>query len=90
MLSSRQLCLPGIHLPADLSKLSVAQQPTIYSLDYTRAISDSDSTISAHVTVLHVEQEVVGDETTALNSVLQCDEERETLMAEEKKLTSSG
>ncbi|XP_035223742.1 ATP-binding cassette sub-family F member 3-like [Stegodyphus dumicola] len=42
--------------------------------------------ISSHISVLHVEQEVVGDDTTALDSVLECDEKRQNLILEEKKL----
>lgn len=42
--------------------------------------------ISSHISVLHVEQEVVGNETIALDSVLECDEKRYGLIQEEKKL----
>ncbi|XP_018497622.1 ATP-binding cassette sub-family F member 3 [Galendromus occidentalis] len=55
-----------------------------------RMISARQLCLPAHVTVLHVEQEVVGDETSALESVLECDEERDTLMKEEQTLTKSG
>merc|ERR1712168_190317 len=44
--------------------------------------------IPPHVTVLHVEQEVVGDDTTALQSVLECDTKRESLLQEEKTISS--
>jgi ATP-binding cassette subfamily F protein 3 len=33
--------------------------------------------------VLHVEQEVVGDDTAVLQAVLECDSERSELLAEE-------
>ncbi|KAG1664619.1 hypothetical protein FOA52_004494 [Chlamydomonas sp. UWO 241] len=36
--------------------------------------------------ILHVEQEVVGDDTTVLQAVLDCDPERNELLAEEKAL----
>ena len=39
--------------------------------------------ISGHLSILHVEQEVVGDETIALQSVLESDTVRESLLAEE-------
>jgi len=39
--------------------------------------------------VLHVEQEVVGDDTKALDSVLECDVERCKLLEEEKRITAS-
>ena len=49
-----------------------------------RAISSGQvQGIPPHVQVLHVEQEVAGDDTTALESVLECDGERCELLAEE-------
>ena len=39
--------------------------------------------IPGHLSILHVEQEVVGDETIALQSVLESDTVRESLLAEE-------
>jgi ATP-binding cassette, subfamily F, member 3 len=38
--------------------------------------------------VLHVEQEVVGDETPALDSVLQCDTVRENLIRDEREINA--
>jgi ATP-binding cassette subfamily F protein 3 len=51
-----------------------------------RMISEAQLMIPSHITVLHVEQEVVGDETLALASVLQADIVREELLKEEKYL----
>lgn len=45
--------------------------------------------IPSHMTVLHVEQEVIGDDTTALDSVLECDVKRHRLMSEEKSITAT-
>ena len=53
-----------------------------------RMISEGQLRIPSHITVLHVEQEVVGDETPALQSVLEADVIREGLLKEEKELTS--
>merc|ERR1719495_482488 len=53
-----------------------------------RMISSGQLRIPSHVTVLHVEQEVIGDETPALQSVLEADVIREGLLKEEKDLTS--
>lgn len=39
--------------------------------------------------MLHVEQEVVGDDTTALESVLQCDTVREELLRKEREISVS-
>ncbi|KAF4532368.1 hypothetical protein B566_EDAN003672 [Ephemera danica] len=51
-----------------------------------RTISSGHLQIPSHVSVLHVEQEVVGDDTPALESVLQCDTKREDLLAKEREL----
>ncbi|KAG8037531.1 hypothetical protein G9C98_005741 [Cotesia typhae] len=51
-----------------------------------RMISSKQLRIPAHVRVLHVEQEVAGNETSALNSVLECDIERSNLLSREAEL----
>ncbi|PVD35594.1 hypothetical protein C0Q70_02557 [Pomacea canaliculata] len=51
-----------------------------------KLISSRHLKIPSHISVLHVEQEVTGDDTVALQSVLECDEKRESLLAEEKAL----
>lgn len=45
--------------------------------------------IPAYLQILHIEQEVVGDDTTALQCVLKTDVERERLLAEEQRLLES-
>ncbi|CAF4775372.1 ATP-binding cassette sub-family F member 3 [Pieris napi] len=54
-----------------------------------RMISAKQLKIPSHISVLHVEQEVVGDDTIALQSVLECDTVRETLLKREKEITTS-
>ncbi|XP_075058521.1 ATP-binding cassette sub-family F member 3 [Mixophyes fleayi] len=44
--------------------------------------------VPSHISILHVEQEVAGDETPALQSVLECDTLRESLLQEEKALNA--
>ncbi|EIW66575.1 hypothetical protein TREMEDRAFT_70139 [Tremella mesenterica DSM 1558] len=44
--------------------------------------------IPTHISVLYVEQEIIGDDTTALESVLQADVWRHKLMTEEKELNA--
>ncbi|XP_029922411.1 ATP-binding cassette sub-family F member 3 [Myripristis murdjan] len=44
--------------------------------------------VPAHISILHVEQEVAGDDTAALQSVLQSDTLREELLAEERRLNA--
>lgn len=51
-------------------------------------ISNGSLVIPSHISILHVEQEVVGDETTALDSVLECDTVRTALLAEEATLAA--
>jgi ATP-binding cassette subfamily F protein 3 len=46
--------------------------------------------IPLYLQILHIEQEVVGDETTAIDAVLKTDVERIQLLAEEKKILESG
>lgn len=46
--------------------------------------------IPSHISILHVEQEVVGDDTPAIESVLSCDTKRERLLQEEKEITSKA
>lgn len=53
-----------------------------------RMISGKQLQIPSHISILHVEQEVVGDNTTALESVLECDFERTRLLAEEKEIAA--
>ncbi|KAJ3219030.1 hypothetical protein HDU67_003020 [Dinochytrium kinnereticum] len=53
-----------------------------------RAIASGDLKIPSHIRVLHVEQEIAGDDTPAIISVLQADTERETLLTEEKSINS--
>jgi hypothetical protein len=45
--------------------------------------------IPSHISVLHVEQEVVGDDTPAIDSVLECDTKRQNLLNREKTITQA-
>lgn len=53
-----------------------------------KMLSSRSLMIPSHISVLHVEQEVAGDDTPAIQSVLECDEKREALLAEEKALNA--
>ncbi|KAG8581724.1 hypothetical protein GDO81_007779 [Engystomops pustulosus] len=44
--------------------------------------------VPSHLSILHVEQEVAGDDTPALQSVLECDTLRESLLKEERELNA--
>lgn len=54
-----------------------------------KMISSGQLRIPSHITILHVEQEVVGDDTLALQSVLESDEKREKLLKEEREINAS-
>ncbi|CAG9835609.1 unnamed protein product [Diabrotica balteata] len=54
-----------------------------------RMISGSQLRIPSHISILHVEQEVVGDDTVALDSVLECDTVREELLKKEKEISAA-
>ncbi|XP_047021902.1 ATP-binding cassette sub-family F member 3 [Helicoverpa zea] len=53
-----------------------------------RMIASKQLKIPSHISILHVEQEVVGDDTVALQSVLECDTTREYLLKREKEITT--
>lgn len=54
---------------------------------FSTCICRGNLMIPSHISILHVEQEVEGDNTIALESVLECDEEREKLLREEKAIS---
>jgi hypothetical protein len=58
--------------------------PRCWSLTYSGQLR-----IPSHISVLHVEQEVVGDDTTALESVLQCDTVRDELLRKEREISAN-
>ena len=51
-----------------------------------KMISSGNLKIPTHIRILHVEQEVVGDDTSAIDSVLSCDLKRQSLLDSEKEL----
>lgn len=51
-----------------------------------RMISSKNLQIPSHISILHVEQEVTGDNTIALDSVLECDTVRTSLLTREKEI----
>lgn len=54
-----------------------------------RMISNGQLRIPSHISILHVEQEVIGDDTKAIDSVLQCDTVRENLLIKEKEISAA-
>ncbi|KAK3105053.1 hypothetical protein FSP39_016220 [Pinctada imbricata] len=53
-----------------------------------KMISKGSLMIPSHISILHVEQEVAGDNTLAVDSVLECDLVRAKLLGEEKEITA--
>lgn len=53
-----------------------------------RMISGKQLQIPSHISILHVEQEVIGDNTAAIESVLECDFVRVRLLKEEKEISA--
>ncbi|XP_044259705.1 ATP-binding cassette sub-family F member 3 [Tribolium madens] len=53
-----------------------------------RMISNGQLRIPSHISILHVEQEVIGDDTLAIQSVLECDTVREDLLKREKEISA--
>lgn len=53
-----------------------------------RAISSRELDVPKHLDILHVEQEVSGDDTPVLTSVLASDVERNNLLSEERRILS--
>ncbi|CAF0721659.1 unnamed protein product [Adineta ricciae] len=51
-----------------------------------RVIANRNLVLPSHIRILHVEQEIEGTDTLALQSVLECDERRNALLNEEKEL----
>ncbi|EAW10072.1 putative AAA family ATPase GCN20 [Aspergillus clavatus NRRL 1] len=52
-----------------------------------RALSRREVSIPSHISILHVEQEITGDDTPALQAVLDADVWRKRLLAEQEKIT---
>ncbi|ORY79099.1 P-loop containing nucleoside triphosphate hydrolase protein [Protomyces lactucae-debilis] len=52
-----------------------------------KALSRRELPVPAHLTILHVEQEITGDDTTALQAVLDADVWRKYLYAEQESIT---
>lgn len=54
-----------------------------------RMIFNRQLRIPSHISVLHVEQEVIGDDTPAIESVLECDTVRSGLLTREKEISAA-
>ncbi|KAL4801302.1 P-loop containing nucleoside triphosphate hydrolase protein [Aspergillus unguis] len=52
-----------------------------------RALSRREVAVPSHISILHVEQEITGDDTPALQAVLDADVWRKRLLADQEKIT---
>ncbi|KAF4290417.1 hypothetical protein CNMCM8686_001139 [Aspergillus fumigatus] len=52
-----------------------------------RALSRREVAIPSHISILHVEQEITGDDTSAIQAVLDADVWRKRLLAEQEKIS---
>lgn len=52
-------------------------------------IATAQLRIPSHISILHVEQEVTGDDTLAIESVLECDTVRNQLLEKEKEISTA-
>ncbi|KAI9151800.1 ABC transporter ATP-binding protein/permease [Paramyrothecium foliicola] len=53
-----------------------------------RALSRREVAIPTHISILHVEQEIIGDDTPALQAVLDADVWRKVLLKEQERITA--
>ncbi len=53
-----------------------------------RFMSRREVAIPSHITILHVEQEVIGDDTPALQAVLDADVWRKTMLSDQKEISA--
>ena len=67
-------------------ELKILSNMLLKTLFYYNKIWSGQLKIPSHIRILHVEQEVNGDETLAIESVLECDIRRQELLAKEKEL----
>lgn len=82
--------LPPSVIPPPLTHSLSSLIPGVGKSTLLRSIAGRELRLPSHVTILHVEQEVVGDDTTALESVLESDEERTRLLRMERELVGDG
>jgi ATP-binding cassette subfamily F protein 3 len=90
----RRYCLIGRNGIGKTTLLKMISSFVFYFLEILKycplkvkyIISSGQLKIPSHIRVLHVEQEVHGDETLAIQSVLECDIRRQELLKKEKEL----
>ncbi|EER03137.1 ATP-dependent transporter, putative [Perkinsus marinus ATCC 50983] len=90
MFAGRQQLLSGATLRlADGFKYGLVGRNGVGKSTLLRAVAEQEIQIPDFIFVMHVEQEIAGDDTPVLQAVLQADKEREWLLGAEKKLLNT-
>ncbi|KAF4662154.1 ATP-binding cassette sub- F member 3 [Perkinsus olseni] len=90
MFAGRQQLLSGATLRlADGFKYGLVGRNGVGKSTLLRAVAEQDIQIPDFIFVMHVEQEIAGDDTPVLQAVLKADKEREWLLEAEQKLLNT-
>ncbi|KAE8842576.1 hypothetical protein HRS9139_01873 [Pyrenophora teres f. teres] len=93
-IDSFDLSMPGLRILTDSSltlaygrRYGLVGQNGIGKSTLLRALARREVAIPTHISILHVEQEITGDDTPALQAVLDADVWRKHLLREQEKIT---
>ncbi|KAF2030146.1 P-loop containing nucleoside triphosphate hydrolase protein [Setomelanomma holmii] len=93
-IDSFDISMPGLRILTDSSltlaygrRYGLVGQNGIGKSTLLRALSRREVNIPTHISILHVEQEITGDDTPALQAVLDADVWRKHLLKEQDKIT---
>ncbi|KAH7559248.1 hypothetical protein BM1_04185 [Bipolaris maydis] len=93
-IDSFDLSMPGLRILTDSSltlaygrRYGLVGQNGIGKSTLLRALSRREVAIPTHISILHVEQEITGDDTPALQAVLDADVWRKHLLKEQDKIS---
>ncbi|KAF2995868.1 hypothetical protein E8E13_003894 [Curvularia kusanoi] len=93
-IDSFDVSMPGLRILTDASltlaygrRYGLVGQNGIGKSTLLRALARREVSIPTHISILHVEQEITGDDTPALQAVLDADVWRKHLLKEQDKIT---
>jgi ATP-binding cassette subfamily F protein 3 len=93
-IDSFDVSMPGLRILTDASltlaygrRYGLVGQNGIGKSTLLRALARREVSIPTHISILHVEQEITGDDTPALQAVLDADVWRKHLLKEQEKIT---
>ncbi|KAF3049845.1 hypothetical protein E8E11_008179 [Didymella keratinophila] len=94
-INSFDVQMPGLRILTDASltlaygrRYGLVGQNGIGKSTLLRALARREVSIPTHISILHVEQEITGDDTPALQAVLDADVWRKHLLKEQEKITA--